>query len=426
MLSQAENEYLCRIGPGAPMGALLRRFWMPAMISTELPEPDCPPIRLRLLGEDLIAFRDSTGRVGLLQNNCPHRGASLFFGRNEESGLRCVYHGWKFDLEGNCVDMPNEPAESDFKQKVKATAYATEEAGGVIWAYCGPPDKRPPLPRPEWTLVPPEQRVVTRYIQENNWVQGLEGGIDSSHVSFLHSTVAAHKGDYTGSSTNLFGVDTAPEFRVVETDFGLMIGARRRVSDSEDYWRVTPFTLPFYTVIPQVPGRDRNYAGHGWVPIDDENLSMVTYSWHPTQSMSNFGPQPGHPAHYVKKAGDPLRPLQSRVNDYLIDREAQRTTSYTGIENGSIQDRAIQETMGPIYDRTQEHLGSADAAIIMMRRLLTRLAQQLEAGTEPFAAQHGEIMTVRSAGLLTGKDVSFVEASEPLVRVPHTPSSATA
>ena len=255
MLSQAENEYLCRIGPGTPMGTLLRRFWLPALISTELPEPDGAPIRLKLMSEQLVAFRDTTGKVGIVQNNCPHRGASLFFGRNEESGLRCVYHGWKFDASGACVDMPNEPAESDFKQKVTATAYPTEEAGGVIWVYMGPAETRPPLPRPEWTLVPPEQRIVSRYIQENNWVQGLEGGIDSSHVSFLHSTVASHKGDFTGSSTNLFALDKSPEFRVVETDFGLLIGARRRVSDSEDYWRVTPFSLPFYTVIPQVPGQ---------------------------------------------------------------------------------------------------------------------------------------------------------------------------
>jgi phenylpropionate dioxygenase-like ring-hydroxylating dioxygenase large terminal subunit len=417
MLSRAENEYLCRVGPGTPMGTLLRRFWVPALISTELPEPDCPPIRVTLMNEPLVAFRDSTGKVGLVANNCPHRGASLFFGRNEEAGLRCVYHGWKFDVTGECVDMPNEPAESDFRQKVTATAYPTEEAGGVIWAYMGPPDKRPPLPRPEWTLVPSEQRVVSRYLQENSWVQGLEGGIDSSHVSFLHSTPAQHRGDFTGSLSPLFALDRAPEFRVVETDFGLLIGARRRVSETEDYWRVTPYSLPYYTVIPNIPGSDRHFAGHGWVPIDDEHLSMVTYSWHPSRPMSEFGPNPGHPAHYVKRGADRLHPLQSMANDYLIDREAQRTTSYTGIENASIQDRAIQETMGPIYDRTQEHLGSSDAAIILMRRLLMRLAQQLEEGQEPYAAQHGEIMTLRSAGLMTEKGVSFVEASESLVRV---------
>ena len=417
MLSRAENEYLCRVGPGTPMGTLLRRFWMPALISTELPEPDCAPIRVTLLGEQLVAFRESNGQVGMVANACPHRGASLFFGRNEEAGLRCVYHGWKFDVTGTCVDMPNEPAESDFKHKVTVTAYPCEEAGGVVWVYMGPPEKKPMLPRPEWTLVPPEQRVVSRYIQENNWVQGLEGGIDSSHVSFLHSTVAQHKGQYTAEFDRVFGLDTAPEFRVVETDFGLMIGARRQISETQDYWRVTPFSLPFYTVIPQIPGSERYYAGHGWVPIDDENLSMVTYSWHPTRPMSDFGPNPGHPAHHVKKGPDKLRPVQSRENDYLIDRAAQRTTSYTGIENGSIQDRAIQETMGRLYDRTQEHLGSADAAIIMMRRLLMQLAHKLEEGEEPFAAEHGEIMTLRSAGLFTEPGISFADASEPLVRV---------
>jgi phenylpropionate dioxygenase-like ring-hydroxylating dioxygenase large terminal subunit len=417
MLSHADNEYLCRVGPGTPMGTLMRRFWMPALIATEVPEPDSPPVRFTLLSEKLVAFRDTSGRVGVVAENCPHRGASLFFGRNEESGLRCVYHGWKFDHTGACVDMPNEPPESNFKHKVKVTAYPAEEAGGVIWVYMGPLDKKPVLPRPEWTLVPPEQRVVSRYIQENNWVQGLEGGIDSSHVSFLHSTVAQHKGDYTGSLSPLFALDTAPEFRVVETDFGLMIGARRRVSDSEDYWRVTPYTLPFYTVIPNVPSGDPYFAGHGWVPIDDENLSMVTYSWHPTRPMSDFGDKPGHTAHYVRKGPDNLRPLECRENDYMIDRELQRTTSFTGIENVSIQDRGIQETMGRLYDRTKEHLGSADTAIIMMRRLLMRLARELVEGKEPFVAQHGEILTVRSAGFLSEKDVSFVEASDPLVRV---------
>src|SRR5579864_4144457 len=214
MLKQAENELITRVGPGTPMGNFMREYWVPAMLSSEVPTPDADPVRILLLGEKLVAFRDTTGKVGLLANHCPHRGASLFFGRNEESGIRCVYHGWKFAADGTCVDMPNEPAESDFKHKVTATAYPTQEAGGVVWVYMGPAEKRPRLPRPEWTLVPPEQRIVTRYIQENNWVQGLEGGIDSSHVSFLHSTVSSHKGDFTGSSTNLFALDKAPEFRV--------------------------------------------------------------------------------------------------------------------------------------------------------------------------------------------------------------------
>jgi phenylpropionate dioxygenase-like ring-hydroxylating dioxygenase large terminal subunit len=398
------------------MGNLLRRFWMPGIISHELPEPDCAPIRLKLLGEELVAWRNTDGSVGVIQNACPHRGASLFFGRNEENGLRCVYHGWKFDVTGACTDMPNEPAESNFKHKIKAAAYATQEAGGVVWIYMGPPERKPSLPRPEWTLVPAEQRVVSHYIQENNWVQGVEGGIDSSHVSFLHSTVASHRGGETDGYRVMMASDKAPEFRVATTDFGILIGARRRVQDNKDYWRVTPFSLPFYTVIPGVPGRDAPFSGHGWVPIDDENCWLITYSWHPSRPMSDFGDKPGHNAHYVPMQPGTRKPRQARDNDYEIDRDDQRTKSYTGITNGSIQDRGIQETMGAIYDRTMEHLGSADTAIIMMRRQLMKLARDLENGSEPYAAQHGELLTVRSAGFFAEPGASFVELSEPIVR----------
>src|SRR5690242_17682648 len=181
VLKQEENELITRVGPGTPMGNFMREYWIPALLSSELPTPDSDPLRVLLLGEKLIAFRDTNGAVGLMDQNCPHRGASLFFGRNEECGLRCVYHGWKFDAQGNCVDMPNEPAESDFRAKVRVTAYPTQESGGVVWAYLGPLELKPELPRPEWTLVPAEQRVVSRYIQESNWLQALEGGIDSSH-----------------------------------------------------------------------------------------------------------------------------------------------------------------------------------------------------------------------------------------------------
>ena len=418
MLTSTDNEYLVRVGPGTPMGTLLRRFWMPVMISTELPEPDCAPVRVKILCEDLVAWRNTDNSVGLMQNACPHRGASLFFGRNEENGLRCVYHGWKFDTEGQCVDLPNEPAESNFKHKIKVAAYPTEEAGGVIWAYMGPLEHKPVLPRPEWTLVPDNQRVVTKYHQENNWVQGLEGGIDSSHVGFLHSTVASHRGDYTGASfMGLVARDNAPEFRVATTDFGLLIGARRKVDDASDYWRVTPYTLPFYTVIPNGPNQETHFSGHGWVPMDDENVWLLSYSWSPTQPMSDFGEKPGHPAHYAPMQPGTRKPRQSRDNDYEIDREDQKNKTYTGINNGSIQDRAIQETMGAIFDRTKEHLGSADTAIIMMRRTLMKLSRDLENGVEPYAAAHGELLTVRSAGFIAPAGVSFVEASEPIVRV---------
>src|SRR5215204_3073496 len=186
MLSQAENELLCRTGPGTPMGELFRRFWLPALLPSELPAPDSEPIRFRILSEDLIAFRDTNGKVGFLDQHCPHRGASLFFGRNEECGLRCVYHGWKFDAAGNCVDMPSEPAESTFKERIRQTAYPCAERGGVIWAYLGPAERQPALPELEWALLPEDQRFASKRLQECNWLQAMEGGIDSSHISFLH------------------------------------------------------------------------------------------------------------------------------------------------------------------------------------------------------------------------------------------------
>jgi phenylpropionate dioxygenase-like ring-hydroxylating dioxygenase large terminal subunit len=414
MLTQEENEYLCRVGRGTPMGELMRRFWMPTVLSSEIPEPDGRPVRVRVLGEDLIAFRDTEGRAGLLANHCPHRGASLFFGRNEERGLRCVYHGWKFDVSGNCVDMPNEPPESNFKDKVHAAAYPCRESGGVVWAYMGPAEHEPELlPQFEWTLVPPEQRIVSKCLQRCNWAQALEGGIDSSHVSFLHASLS----NYHGATASFMDKDKSPIFRVTPTDFGLLIGAMRKWETNEDYWRVTPFSLPFYTVIPGYPNRDSIYSGHGWVPIDDENCWLLTYSWHPTRPLSEFGEHPGHPAHYIPMQPGTRQPIPSLENDYLIDREAQRTKTFTGIANASIQDQATQETMGPIYDRTQEHLGSADSAIIMMRRQLVKLARDLEDGTEPFAAGHGEIFRLRSAGILLEPGTPYVEASTPYVRV---------
>src|SRR5579864_5826858 len=186
MFSKEDNELITRTGPGTPMGNVFREYWLPAMLSRELPSPDCDPVRVMLLGERLIAFRDTNGKVGLLQNHCPHRGASLFFGRNEEGGLRCVYHGWKFAIDGTCVDMPNEPAESDFKSKVKALAYPTRERNGVIWAYLGPREHPPELPDIEANNLPEGTWMVTAIQRESNWLQGLEGDIDTSHFSFLH------------------------------------------------------------------------------------------------------------------------------------------------------------------------------------------------------------------------------------------------
>src|SRR5262245_35105993 len=218
MLSKDDNEVLCRVGPGTPMGNLLRQYWFPAMPSYELPSPDSPPKRLRLLGEDLVAYRDTEGRVGVLAQACPHRGASLFFGRNEEAGLRCVYHGWKFDVTGQCTDMPSEPAESNFKSKIKATAYPARDVNHMVWIYMGPRSTPPPFPTYEILTLPPEQvNEPSIMMEEANWFQNLEGDIDSSHIDYLHGRLHLEK-PLPGAVRGFYSIDRAPKLTVVTTD----------------------------------------------------------------------------------------------------------------------------------------------------------------------------------------------------------------
>src|SRR4051812_3383574 len=201
MLSREDNELLTRIGPGTPMGEVMRRYWQPAVISFEIAERDGSPVRVRLLGEDLIAFRDTQGRVGVLGANCPHRGAPLYFGRNEDAGLRCIYHGWKFDVEGRCVEMPNAPADRDTRDNVRAKSYPCHEGNGIIWIYMGPQAKPPAPPDLGWTEVPASHKLVTKQMLECNYAQALEGDLDPSHVSFLHAPLDTKaRDDYQGSA----------------------------------------------------------------------------------------------------------------------------------------------------------------------------------------------------------------------------------
>ena len=224
MLSREDNERLTRVGPGTPMGELMRRYWVPATLSHQIAAPDSPPVRVKLLGERLVAFRDTQGRVGLLGEQCPHRTASLFFGRNEECGLRCVYHGWKFDVEGNCVDLPSEPRDYNLQSRVKATAYPCVERGGVVWAYMGPPEHKPEFPELEWTRVPDDQRHLTRHIQECNWLQGLEGGFDLEPPFVPARRQRAH---------SEMGI-VPTRYEVVPTDFGFVAGSGRDEGQRRD------------------------------------------------------------------------------------------------------------------------------------------------------------------------------------------------
>ena len=421
MLSREDNELLTRVGPKTPMGELLRRFWTPALLSEELPRPDCDPINLRLLGEDLVCFRDSNGAIGVLDSFCPHRRVNLFFGRNEECGLRCVYHGWKFDVAGNCVDMPSEPDSTNFKNKIKITSYPSVERGGVIYVYMGPSVLKPQPPELEWSYLPKRQRTATKRLQKNNWVQAVEGGIDSSHISFLHSRTnnQANNKKSPVPRNKYHAKDRHPVFEIEEMDYGLRIAARRNAGLERFYWRITQYLYPYYTMIPPVGNFDTSkgqpYAGHAWVPIDDEN----TWTW-------SFGASPERD--YTKderkfsggKDGmwgpidDNYFPLQNRDNNYLIDRKVQKTESFTGINGIPNQDAAVQESMGSIVDRSKERLGTSDAAIIAFRKSLIKLVKELANGKEPLAVNDGHLYNIRSVSVVLDKDEPFAEAAKHL------------
>jgi len=371
MLTPEENILLCRTGPGTPMGALMRRYWIPALFSHQLPEPDGPPLRVKLLGEELVAFRDSSGQVGLLEERCAHRGASLFFGRNEESGLRCVYHGWKYDVDGRCVDMPNEPAESSFKARVRMTAYPSAERGGVIWTYMGPPEARPPVPEWEWTLVPDSHVMASRRWQESNYLQGLEGGLDTSHIAFLH------RGDNTSVKRGYRPPSSSPTFYIgrepTPTDCGLMMSAGSTIGRAPSH-----FMLPFYKLIGRA-APDAPIGAHAWVPIDDENHMLYSWEWNPDRPLDEQEMEPCfnyRSIHAETLPGSDRTVLNAR-NDYQIDRAGQASgASFTGIKGVGMQDTAMQESIGAVQNRSAEHLGAADVPLIVMRRYLLDLLKQ--------------------------------------------------
>ncbi|MBV9248796.1 MAG: aromatic ring-hydroxylating dioxygenase subunit alpha [Acetobacteraceae bacterium] len=384
MLSREENELVTRVGRGTPMGDTLRRYWMPALLSSEI-ATDGPPARVRLLGEDLVAFRDSQGRIGLLDEFCPHRLASLYFARNEECGLRCVYHGWKFDVSGACIDMMNEPEEHDFKHKVRTTAYPTAELGGVIWTYLGPAERMPPLPKFAWTQAPASHRHVTKVIQECNWLQGLEGGIDTSHAPIMHRLLSetSTRGGFKPSSPFVRG--RAPALVVDITDYGYQYAGIRPLGEDQMHIRTYQFILPFHQIRPsKSESRLPLDAGHAWVPMDDENTMVYNWGYCPDAPLSEedrlergLGNGPLHvdPVTFRSKA--------NRANDYMLDRAVQKDESFTGIDGINVQDRAIQESMGRIVDRSKEHLGPADKAIIQARKLLRQAVSTVQSGGAP-------------------------------------------
>jgi phenylpropionate dioxygenase-like ring-hydroxylating dioxygenase large terminal subunit len=417
------------------MGNLIREYWIPALTSTELPEADGPPVRLRLLGENLIAFRVTSGTVGLIQNHCPHRGASLFFGRNEEEGLRCAYHGWKFDCEGACVDMPSEPEESTFKAKVRARAYRCVERNGIVWTYMGPRETPPPLPDIEPNLVGGDEVVIQKALRECNWFQGLEGDIDTSHLGFLHLGSVKPESVQPGTFDYYIVADRAPKYEVVDTAFGTSYGCYRPAEPGTYYWRVAHFLFPFYTMIPTgVLGMQ--VLVRAWVPVDDEHIMFWSIGVPSTrmgrgatggatalqagaQAAAGAGGLAGGHG-FLPDTTDWLgrfRLVQNMGNDYLIDREAQKTKSFTGIAGIHQQDQAITESMGPIIDRTEEHLGASDAMVIRTRRRALNAAKALrDRGETPPGVDDPRVYLCRSGGVVLPRDANWLEATRDLRR----------
>jgi phenylpropionate dioxygenase-like ring-hydroxylating dioxygenase large terminal subunit len=369
------------------MGELMRRYWQPVLLSWELPEPDCPPVRVRILGEDLVAFRATSGRVGLLDEWCPHRRTSLWLGRNEEEGLRCVYHGWKFDLTGQCVEMPNELPEYDFKEKVQLRAYPTREQGGVIWAYLGPREKQPPAPLFEWARQPASHLHVSKGLQECNWLQALEGGIDSVHTSFLHRR-------FNGNRPGLGGLRaqaTATRLDVRLTPYGYTYASIRPLKDDQgDYVRTYHFVLPHHQ-LRAVQGYTEDgsqkfkIAGHMWAPVDDGNC--MVWNWYysldePLDDSERDETFWGNGPAFIDQ-NNGFRSYLNRSNNWGLDREVQKKETFSGIEGINQQDRAVQEIMGRIVDRSKERLGQTDKAIIAARRLLLDAVQTVADGGNP-------------------------------------------
>lgn len=429
MLSTEDNELLTRTGPGTPMGELMRQYWIPALMSSELPAPDCPPLRVRLLGEDLVAFRSTSSKVGLLHHLCPHRGASLFYGRNEEEGLRCIYHGWKFEVGGKCVDMPNEPDDSSFKDKVCARAYPCRERNGVIFAYMGPRQNPPPLPDLEANMLPGEQSVVWTAMRNCNWLQALEGDLDTSHVGLLHMGKVSLDELKPGTFDYFMVRDRAPKYKVIDTDWGTMYGGYRAADEDTYYWRIGHFMFPFWTLIPS--GRlGVQIILRGWVPLDDDHSMYWSLSIPQTRS-DVHGTASTADGKRIAGAGEAGRPqflpntsdwlgrwrvAGEALPDYGLDRQAQATQSYTGIVGIHLQDKAVTESMGPIVDRSKEHLGSSDAMIIRTRRRLMRAAKELREGIVPPGVDNPEVFRQRGGGVVLARSADWVKATDELRR----------
>lgn len=392
MLSVEDNELLTRTGRGTPMGELFRRFWIPALLSSELPKQGGPAVKVQLLGEKLIAFRGAGGKVGLMETRCPHRHANLYWGRNEEDGIRCVYHGWKFGFDGQCMEMPAEPETSNYKERVKAVAYPTHEAGGIIWAYLGPAELQPEFPEHEWTLLPEDHYYVTKRHQRCNYFQNVEGELDTAHVQFLHRELTQN---HNFRPQQVMAVAKNPEYTIAETPVGMLAIAQREIAEG-NYWRITPFLMPAYTIVPTMPGN--RYTFTAAIPKNDTEMWGFTVTWTAERPMTDEELEADRSGNVLHVLTHPdFTPVANMDNDYLRDFEMMAKENFTGIKGIRSQDLPVQEDQdGPICQRDSEHLGTTDRAIVAARRIMLRTAKALAKGTEPSQPQHSAAFRQRS------------------------------
>lgn len=423
MVADSEQETLVHVGPGTAMGVYLRLFWIPFLVSDDV-EVDGPPKRIKLLGENLVAFRDSSGAVGLVQEACAHRQASLAFGRNEECGLRCVYHGWKYDLTGQCVDMPNEGPSSNFAKQIKITAYPCRERNGLIWTFMGLEANPPKLPNLESNLVPEGHRFYSARVQRCNWLQAIEGALDPSHGPFLHSKLSYEDDKVFRPADKIRQTNKQPVVSAIVNDSGVSVVSRREVAgdDANYYWRVNQFMFPFFTL---VPPNQNFFVGHAWVPMDDEHTMVLTFTFDPIKEFRED--QFAEWRHGAADGGDMLHlsaasrradmegapyswawPKHNASNNYLIDWEAQKTTYFSGLPGAIMQDLALVESMGPIVDRRRDNLGAADLGIVRVRTALAKEAQKFaQEGIVPAAASNPDAVAIRSMALMLPRDSDF-------------------
>ncbi len=452
MLNKQDNELLTRVGPGTPLGNLMREYWVPALPSAEFAEPDSPPKRMRLLGENLVMFRDTNGDVGCFVESCPHRGASLFFGRNEEAGLRCVYHGWKYDTTGACIDMPSEPAESNFKSKVRVRSYPARDVNHMVWIYMGPREVPPLFPEFEINTLPPENVAPPAIMMEEaNWFQNLEGDTDSNHLDYLHSRLDSFRyrlfdeKPKEGSKPGLFFAvwsDKMPRLDVRLTDYGVFYSARRNWDDEfnerhsgdetpYEWHRINQFIFPFHTMITGANGPSLR----SFVPLDDNWAMLITQRGSLTEQMydpDNAKPTPlESEIGFIDRTSDPrtyFMTKANRLNDYSRDYEVERTQMVSGVPAiGNLQDRAMTELMQNefgerIYDRSREHLGSLDIMCIAVRRQVIKAVKTFrDEGVLPPNVENASLDTVRPATVILPKGADWVKETEAYRKGPNTP-----